>query len=133
MTDGFGDATVYRAGTTTFRVLSDNAALLELLDDLWRHCRTSQRAIHTLELVSTPNGYLVGVDGVVTVTGVPDETVLSRMVWEVNALVRGAPSAALLVHAGVVQLGQVGVLVCGASGAGGRRARGSAARPGRRP
>lgn len=118
LADPFADAAVYAAGPTTFRVLADNGALLELIDGLWQHSRSSAAAEHTLELLSTPDGYVVGVDGTITASGVDDGTLLSRLVWEINNLVRLTPSSALMIHAATVGISDRGVLICGASGAG---------------
>lgn len=118
MSDAFADAAVYAVGPTSFRVLSDNGALLELIDDLWRHCRSTVPAEHTLELLTAADGYVVGVDGLMTTSAVDDATILSRMVWEVNNLVRNAPSASLMIHGAAIGVGAAGVLICGASGAG---------------
>ena len=112
------DAAVYRALGTTFTMMSDQLPLLQLLDALWIHCETNLVAEHLIEVVSTPDGFVVGIDGVETVRHLEPSVVVSRVVWEVNQLARNSLPDQALLHAALVQIGDRGVVVCGASGSG---------------
>ena len=112
------DAAVYRALGTTFSLMSDQLPLLQLLDALWIHCETNLVAEHVIEVVSTPDGFVVGIDGVETARHLETSVVVSRVVWEINQLARNSLPDQALLHAALVQINNRGVVVCGASGSG---------------
>ena len=112
------DAAVYRALGTTFAMMSDQLPLLQLLDALWIHCETNLAAEHLIEVVSTPDGFVVGIDGVETARHLETSVVVSRVVWEINQLARNSLPKHALLHAALVQIGDRGVVVCGPSGSG---------------
>ena len=108
----------YRVLGTSFCVVSDNADLLHLLDDLYMHGAVGAAAEHVIEIVSEPEGLCLAVNSVVQIRGVAQAALLGRFVWEINRLVRSTPTAALLVHGAMVEIGGRGVMLCGASGSG---------------
>ncbi len=112
------DIAAYGALDTTFCVLSDQPDLLGFIDHLWAHARTRRDPEHTIEIVSSAEGWIVAVDGVTTGPACPTALVLARFHWAVNTLARAHPGDSVLLHAASVEIGGRGVVICGPSGSG---------------
>ncbi len=113
-----GDVVGYSALGVVFSVASDNVDVLEMIDRLYVHCRTSLPPTHAFEIVSDAHGWALGLDGVAVLRDAPESLTLERMAWEVNQIAWASAAPGLFVHAGAVILDDVGVMLCAGSARG---------------